>query len=232
MTTTDTHVLLKPATFDPELIARHFIGAGIIPIATHPVTRERIVLLAREGKHQNYRGSLKWSGFEGGRRENETVRETALREWREESLGCIPGVDDAEPLCEIVINVKESTECAAQKYHVTHVHEVRYADYPAKFSTERRALLSFLESDDASRSLDGISCRDAIATEDRDGTPHTGLRPEYMEKDVISWFSVLDLARIFRRRGRSDDLVFRPYFLPVLEALLFYLQCERAGDAR
>lgn len=225
----DEHVLLRPAAFDADLIARHFIGAGIIPVATHPVTCERIVLLAREGKHHNYRGSLKWSGFEGGRREHETVRETALREWREESLGCVPGVDGAQPLCEIVINVQDSLDGAAQKYHVTHVHEVRYADYPARFSEERRALLSFADADAAHRSLDGISCRDAIAHEERDGAPHAGLRPEYMEKDVISWFTVRELTRIFRRRGRSDDLVFRPYFLPVLEALLVYLHGEADG---
>jgi hypothetical protein len=46
---------------------------------------------------------------------------------------------------------------------------------------------------------------------------------------MLSWFSVRDLARVFRRRGRSEDHVFRPYFLPVLEALLVYLRSERTA---
>jgi len=223
-------VLLRPAAFDDERIARHFIGAGVIPVATHPVTRERVVLLAREGKHHNYRGSLKWSGFEGGRRADETVRETALREWREESLGCVPGVEGAVPLCEIVINVKESLESAVEKYHVTQVHEVVYDDYPAKFSSERHALLSLLEpgGDVGERALQEICCRDALLIDARGGTPQVAVRPEYLEKDIVSWFSTRDLMRIFQRRGRSDDLVLRPYFLPVLEALLLYLNADEA----
>ena len=234
MTFAQEHVLVRPATFEENRIACHFIGAGVIPVSTHPVTRERLVLLAREGKHQNYRGSLKWSGFEGGRRPNETVHETAMREWREESLGCVPGVHDAGALCEIVINVKDTLDGAVEKYHVTQVHEVRYADYPARFASERRALLALEESGGiaSAESLERITCRDAIVTSADGESPAVTVRTEYMEKDQIAWFSVRELARVFRRRGRCDDLVFRPYFLPVLEALLTYLHAERTGSPR
>ena len=65
---------------------RNLIGAGIVPFQ---VTDDNNVVffLAREKHVRQWRGSLKWSGFEGGARAGETPIETADREFYEETLG-------------------------------------------------------------------------------------------------------------------------------------------------
>lgn len=238
------NVLLRNAQFEKADIEQHFIGAGVVPVATDPRTGARIVLLAREAKHNNYRGSLKWSAFEGGRKGLETITQTSMREWTEESLGCVAFRDD-ECMCEIVLNVVQPHNEGAHKYHVNFVREVDYLDYPARFQAERRRLLDVQHSGavlngdtgdmepedlDALRAryheaLSAVTCREAL----RHGGAYFEVHPEYLEKDRLGWFSEGELRVMFRRGGRLDDCVVRPYFLPVLEALLVCIAEERGA---
>lgn len=68
-----------------KLGRRHLIGAGVVPFAATP--RGLVFFLAREKHIKQWRGSHKWSGFEGGARVGESAIETADREFFEETLG-------------------------------------------------------------------------------------------------------------------------------------------------
>lgn len=69
-----------------KTVRRQLIGAGIVPFQ---VTNGNQVVfyLAREKHVRQWRGSLKWSGFEGGARMGESAIETADREFYEETIG-------------------------------------------------------------------------------------------------------------------------------------------------
>lgn len=65
-----------------------FAGAGIIPVSRNE-QGEIVLLLGKERHNVQWRGSFRWSGFEGGRKMGESMEETAVREFMEESMGCI-----------------------------------------------------------------------------------------------------------------------------------------------
>lgn len=71
-----------------ESMAVRLNGAGILPFFVTP-SNELYFLLGKEQHVDNWRGSRRWSAFEGGARDAEGAEETALREFVEESLGVV-----------------------------------------------------------------------------------------------------------------------------------------------
>jgi 8-oxo-dGTP pyrophosphatase MutT (NUDIX family) len=69
----------------PKYARKHLIGAGVVPFSATP--RGLVFYLAREKHIKQWRGSHKWSGFEGGARMGESAIETADREFFEETIG-------------------------------------------------------------------------------------------------------------------------------------------------
>ena len=53
--------------FDQDDIAMNALGAGIIPVSVD-ANGDIFVMLGKERFIPHWKGSLKWSGFEGGRR--------------------------------------------------------------------------------------------------------------------------------------------------------------------
>jgi hypothetical protein len=98
--------------FDDDAIDRYTCSAGVIPVAHY--NGATWVLLARERYSAHWRGSLRWSGFEGGRMCGESVVNTAHREWREESLSVfdipVTVLQRREYVCRLVVHVKHDGE--------------------------------------------------------------------------------------------------------------------------
>lgn len=128
---------LKETTFDFQEINEQIIGAGILPISIDDNGAVR-VLLGKERYINHWRGSLKWSGFEGGRKPGESVEYTAAREFIEESMGSVY-LDNVVPTIHSVMNqvltenyVARIVLCILQgeesekRYHVTYVMQVPY----------------------------------------------------------------------------------------------------------
>ena len=91
-----TQRLLRDARFDDAVVMTNTTGAGVLPVARRPSDGQIVFLLAKEQHVPSWRGSYKWSAFEGGRKSGEDVVQTALREWREESMQVIsPTVDES-----------------------------------------------------------------------------------------------------------------------------------------
>ena len=65
-------------------------GAGILPFFVDD-QQEVHFLLAKERFVPHWRGSSRWSGFEGGNKASEDVYDNAVREFVEESVGVITG---------------------------------------------------------------------------------------------------------------------------------------------
>ena len=121
------------------------MGAGVVPVALAPDGTYR-VLLGRERFLPQWKGSCRWSGFEGSRKEGERVRQTAVREFCEESLGVLQD-DVADAVARdahwirIVLRIRNERRSAAERYHATYVVPVAWdAHAPERFLKTRLAL--------------------------------------------------------------------------------------------
>ena len=74
--------------FQQDDIERYGVGAGIVPVSRAP-DGELYILLGRERFMPSWKGSCRWSGFEGSRKTGESMLHTAVREYIEESIGVI-----------------------------------------------------------------------------------------------------------------------------------------------
>ena len=145
---------LHDTEFDFASIDEHIIGAGIIPVSVdeHGTCR---LLLGKERYINHWRGSLKWSGFEGGRKSGEAIEQTAAREFIEESIGVV-SIDGASPTIEsvvrfvrdhkyiarIVLCIVHGDQPPESRYHVTYLVQVPYdTDYVTRFVGRRRSVV-------------------------------------------------------------------------------------------
>ena len=130
------------ASFDDRDIERYCIGAGIIPISVSPTDNTPHLLLGREQWVSSWKGSCRWSGFEGSRKECESTRMSAAREFVEESMGCVHACPRECPYDRIrdVIHsletrrfwkrivLKIETERNIERYHTTFLIPVPWND--------------------------------------------------------------------------------------------------------
>lgn len=144
---------LKETSYDFEAISSQVIGAGIIPVSIDDENTVRL-LLGKERYISHWRGSLKWSGFEGGRKAGETIEQTAAREFMEESMGVVQ-LEDAAPTVDRVTNFLLADKYIARivlcivhgerqerRYHVTYLVQVAYrSEYQTIFLDRRRLFL-------------------------------------------------------------------------------------------
>jgi predicted NUDIX family NTP pyrophosphohydrolase len=79
---------IKSSHFENTDIDNLGFGAGVLPYAIDE-HGEIHVLLGRERFVSSWKGSCTWSGFEGSKKDNETIANTAIREFVEESLGVV-----------------------------------------------------------------------------------------------------------------------------------------------
>lgn len=180
-------ISMAVADIDFEDICPHVVGAGILPIAFGE-NEEPQFLLGKERYVSHWRGSLKWSGFEGGRKPGETPEVTAAREFVEESLGSVPllletettekkeGVDRIQLIAEalkagkyivrIVLCIIHP-DVSHRRYHVTYVLRTPYSpNVVTRFSSRRQAFLELIaKADQLKRSADALN--DLLPRENR-----------------------------------------------------------------
>lgn len=115
-------------------------GAGILPFS---VDERGMVhfLLGKEQYVENWKGSLRWSGFEGGRKHGETTTRTAAREFVEETMGVFGDSVEAveRELHDYALRVVFRVPCADDvRTHVTYVKQVPWLpDAPSRFQARR-----------------------------------------------------------------------------------------------
>lgn len=142
---------LRDTTFNFDAISDQIIGAGVLPVSVDEHGEFRI-LLGKERYINHWRGSLKWSGFEGGRKMGEAVEWTAAREFIEESIGVvdIDGVAaTVDSVAEYVVNnqyvarivlcILHGDNNSERRFHVTYMIQVPYdTEYVSRFNGRRR----------------------------------------------------------------------------------------------
>ena len=147
-------ILMWDTQVNYENIRNDVLGAGIIPVSVNP-DGEIVLLLGKERHVLHWKGSLKWSGFEGGRKLHEDVEHAAAREFVEESLGVAPLNGDTavaaiaeqlrrgEYVARITLCiVNGSAETHARRYHVTYLAETPYnPEIGVSFQCRRQLLL-------------------------------------------------------------------------------------------
>ena len=300
--------------FDAHAVERYTTGAGIVPCALDGNGLPHL-LLGRERWLPSWKGSCRWSGFEGSRKDGESVMATAGREFDEESMGVVmPGrqvmdrIRENDVALRVVLQVL--MERRPRRFHVSYLLPVPWdAALPQRFFDQRRAVeridrlitefvylrpSCFGEADsehigpipddagatvtclkrasDAAATIsasppwtardDGCTtasfddpfdvrrillwakaraklnaalatCHHAAVRITRDSTwgelQHAELVNDYIEKDQIRWWSLAELDSVIAQRGIHDTERFRPYFLPVLQAIVTHLH-EAADD--
>lgn len=143
------HGILRTSSFADKSVRDNAIGAGILPVSRNE-SGDVVFLLAKEQHVPYWRGSYKWSAFEGGRHESETVEECSGREWFEESMGVIAPIDvdflmRNEYVCRFTLNVMHNRRASAldaDRYHVTYAVEIPFGAHHADaFGHARKRLL-------------------------------------------------------------------------------------------
>lgn len=124
-------------------------GAGILPFCR--VDGKVLFLLAKERYVPHWRGSSRWSGFEGGVKNDETAAENAVREFCEESILVMeadPGtlereIDESNYAMRInILTESRRAQNAAPSLHATFVKEFEHdPDLPRKFEERRSQLV-------------------------------------------------------------------------------------------
>jgi len=144
---------------DIDQLKEQVVGCGIIPVSIDN-DGEFVVLLGQERYINHWRGSLKWSAFEGGRKFDESVEFNAAREFIEESMGVLSFTDQMEKnTIEDIISyinqkkyflrillriVHESNGGLQNRYQLTYVVHVPYQKQcPEKFSICRNEFMEF-----------------------------------------------------------------------------------------
>lgn len=133
---------LQGATFDADDVERLGMGAGVVPVAVDPDGVVHL-LLGRERFLPHWKGSCRWSGFEGSRKPDEALRDTAAREFAEESLGVVLECDalaralrERDYWIRIVLRIHHDRR--AERYHATYVVPVPWdPELPKRFLRTR-----------------------------------------------------------------------------------------------
>ena len=111
--------------FDEKHVEKNGIGAGILPFSINEEGKY-CLLLAKEKFNPSWKGSNRWSGFEGGKKMTESYIDNAFREFKEESLNTVVTEESVKTILEesrynlkLVVNIKQ--EKMQTKYHVTYL---------------------------------------------------------------------------------------------------------------
>jgi len=152
-------ILIHDTYYDLESIRHKVVGGGILPVCRNKEGK-LMILLGRERYISHWRGSLKWSGFEGGKKNDEDVENIAAREFVEESLGVVKLNNELTySTIDTVLDIlKQSLYCirlnlcinhndadnVESRYHTIYVIEVPYQpECVEKFEKKRKELVQF-----------------------------------------------------------------------------------------
>lgn len=287
---------LTRSTFEHSEIERCGLGGGFIPVAEDGNGNFQ-VLLGRERFVSHWKGSCRWSSFEGSRKDGESLSDASIREFCEETMCLLHSHEETKKIVVergfwIRIVMKIMSERRLERYHSLYVVRVPYDPaLPGRFSNLRMQIeqIDRLQQDmqlnlpDFLRGVGEIGeiCSDEDGTQmlsefapscanggwsqvhggyltnyvsecqrrllafanlrERLGSAinncehacvrvsrgerwgelqHITIDPDYLEKDLIRWWSVSELQEVLNGRGSAGTVRFRPFFLPVLQTLL------------
>lgn len=136
---------IQKSNFNMNIVETLCAGAGIIPLSKNP-SGEWMLLLGRERFLPQWKGSCRWSGFEGSRKQVETLQANALREFSEESLDAVLSREEIRQRIErkdywIRVVLQITSERRPERYHATYVVRVPFNTHiPESFARERRSI--------------------------------------------------------------------------------------------
>ena len=134
---------IQYSSFELKDVDENGTSAGVIPFSRNE-RGQVVVLLGRERFNSKWKGSCRWSGFEGGRNRGETLDETCDREFVEETLGVIgnlgPRIKKGDYWKRIITRVTEEVY-TKNRYHQTIVAPISYEpDAGGLFSKKRESI--------------------------------------------------------------------------------------------
>jgi hypothetical protein len=122
---------IRKDTFSQEDIETNGSGAGIVLHSVDEAGVHRF-LLGRE-RLSLWKGSCRWSGFEGSRKPGENLIRTAVREFLEESLDSVLPVGEAEAALEaerheLCVVLSVACDRRVARYHRTYLLRTEWKD--------------------------------------------------------------------------------------------------------
>ncbi len=120
------------------------MGAGVLPCTIH---KNKLYFLF--GKENKYADTPGWSDFGGGKDENETPIQTALREGSEELTGFLGGPKDIKKLLKAgIYKIKLEQDASKKSFYTTHIFPMEYDDkLPLYYNSNQRYLQMKLSPD-------------------------------------------------------------------------------------
>jgi hypothetical protein len=170
------------------------IKASGILIYSYNNNNKLVFLLGKENKLLNYPDSNKYCDFGGHREKNETIIETAIREFDEESMGSIMDINTIKKKL-----LDPSTFYVIINNYVQYVVKIEYNEtIPLVYNRIRNKLENCMKY--------------SINNYYRIPTCPTG----YLEKSEMKWFTLNDI----KNEIKSIRKVFIPTIIKVLHILL------------
>lgn len=132
-------------------------SAGILPVSFNQ-NNELVVLLGKERFVMHWRGSLRWSGFEGGRKPHESVEHAAVREFSEESLqvlslgnnykldSLVARLQDHAYVARVLLCIDQNDARADRRFHTTYILQVPYQPSCVDTFASRRQTLETIHT--------------------------------------------------------------------------------------
>ena len=141
--------------------ASRLCGAGILPFCVPEDGGEILFLLGRETYVPGWRGSNRWSAFEGGSKGGEACVQCAAREFVEETcdLFCTGRADLERELKrgDYALRISIKNSGIADNEHITYLKQFSHASFSsakAAFEARQAWLKSLLEASDTLRSYE------------------------------------------------------------------------------
>jgi len=218
-------------------------SAGVMPVAVSP-SGETYCLLGKEDCSGQWRGSRRWAAFSGGLDAGETDAAGAAREFVEESLGCVAvtcGPHEWQTPAPVQGLLEGGAALRAQLWRLNgasgtclYVLPVPWQPFaPARFSATRALTESLANSFGVARGDGAWLGHPALV-------PHPSgavtVRPCFLEKRMISWFSLAALQSVVDSNGLlagglCGTQYFRSDIVPLLSVLLPHLRGDGDGGS-
>lgn len=229
-------------------------GAGLLLFTRH--NGEIHFVLAREA--YGVSRQMLWSGFEGRSRNHESDKETAAREFIEESLGVVKNlstvndvikmIDEKDYYCKICLQVEDEHGVST---YTTFAKEIEYDSYlPTRFINARRALrfvstLSKKIVDESENSTEHKKelqqfyasqiepskyLRDLVSCtlDEKNVLTQVTVKNDYFEKDMIDYWGMKTLEYTLSNNLKNDNSI-KPLLIPTLYVAIREIQGTCSG---
>jgi 8-oxo-dGTP pyrophosphatase MutT (NUDIX family) len=181
---------------------QHKKVGSILCFSIEPKTKSIYFLLGQEKYNKSWpQGSMKWSGFGGIVKQNESIERGAAREFVEETLGVIPNMDNVDTIETMLINHQYWRKFIYERntgfIATCFVKEIEWDPTIPTYFKKRSHHLNNLRSLPTFYVFNDLpqDCKNhpAIKITQINNIPKIIVHKDYLEKKQLKWWSIYQL---------------------------------------